>query len=44
MLSTADSKCDAIWENPPHVAQGNFAINKQNDLEIVTFLFCFVFF
>ena len=32
--------CDAIWENPPHVAQGNFAeINK-----IIFKLLCFSLF
>ena len=31
------NKCDAIWENPPHVAQDNFAeINK-----IILKLLCF---
>ena len=32
--------CDAIWENPPHVAQGSFKCrNKQNNLKIVVFLY-----
>ena len=32
--------CDAIWENPPHVAQGNFTeINK-----IILKLLCFPLF
>ena len=33
--------CDAIWENPPHVAKGNFAENNQINLKIVMFFFIF---
>ena len=32
---------DAIWGNPPHVAQGNFAEIKKN-LRIVMFFFIFL--
>ena len=35
-------KCDAIWENLPYVAQGNFFRNNKNDLKIVMFFFSFI--
>ena len=32
---------DAVWENPPQIAQGNFAEIKKNNLKIDMFFFIF---
>ena len=37
IIRTAETICDAIWENPPHVAHGNFAEIQKNNLKIVMF-------
>ena len=34
--------CDAIWENPPHVAQGNFAEINKIILELLCFSLLFI--
>ena len=34
--------CDAIWENPPHVAQRNFAEIKEIILNMLCFLYFFI--
>ena len=36
--------CDAIWENPPHVAEGNFAEINQLILKLLCFSLFFISF
>ena len=33
--------CDAVWENLPHIAQGNFAKIKKISLKILLFFLIF---
>ena len=34
--------CDAIWENPPHVAQGNFVKINKITLKLLSFSLFFM--
>ena len=38
VMSHRDQICDAIWEDPPHVAQGNFAEIKKSKLVMCFFI------